>query len=356
MAFRVVVTGFIGAGTSPYDPFRADVALPAAVVGMAIVDLSDITTHDLCVAVLDYGDGVASQPATRADGTTGGAFWDLGEDPFAFLSAARRNQIASRLGITLSGNVTIGAVALVKLGARLKAGRDGMLRVRCGRLTLHEQLAISGGATDAFTYSNGNLETVSSAAWVKHTYLSVVTGTLTVASNVVQVPSSADTAYRYGTAMGSTDHYAQFVINNAATGGDTAAGPMTRMSTGTTNVSGYWAGFGSFGFLGAGSHYTLQRCDLNASFTSLATTAGSAGTRTVKLESDGSTHTVSIGGVETVFDTDTTFTTETSVGIYAYEYTTNIDSVDDFEADVLTPPASPAVILRGPIRSALRLA
>jgi hypothetical protein len=331
MAFRVVVTGFIGTGTSR-DPFRADVANPGD-VRLSIIDLSDLTSHDLCVAILDYGDGTPSQPATRVDGTTAGAFWDLGDDPFSGLTGARRTQLANRLGITIPTNATIGVVALLKLGARLQASSDRMLRIRCGRLVLHEQLAVAGGATDPFTYSDGALQTVSSAVWARHTDSPAIGGTISVASNIVTVGGSSDGADRYDSDLGSAAHFAQLdvTISGTATGNDVMAGPITRMGTTSTDVSGFVA------LAGANTNadrFMLTRVD-SGSFTTLDSDTTSSGTYELRLESDGSSQILFINGVNTLSATDSAHSANTYTGIYIYKYGAYVATGDNFENGVL---------------------
>jgi hypothetical protein len=307
MAFRVVVTGFIGTGTSR-DPFRADVANPAD-VRLSIVDLSaNPSAPDLCVAILDYGDGVATQPATRANGTSSGfGFWDLGEDPQIRLSGGRRTQLETRFGISIPNDTTLGEAVLLKLGAALRPERDRMLRIRCGRVVLHERVSISGGATDPFTYSDGDLHTVSGGVWIRHTDSPAIGGTIVVVSQTVDVGANEDGADRYDADLGTAAHYAQTVVTISGTpaGTDVMAGPITRMGTTTTDVS-------------------------------------------------GSSQTLFVDDVSTLSATDTAYPSNTYTGIYLFHYGAYSAIIDDFENGTLAVPAAPA--LRSPIRSALRLA
>jgi hypothetical protein len=343
MAFRVVVTGFIGTGTSQ-DPFRADVANPAD-VRLSIVDLSaDRSAPDLCVAILDYGDGVATQPATRADGTSSGfGFWDLGEDPQIRLSGGRRTQLETRFGISIPNDATLGEAVLLKLGAALKPERDRMLRIRCGRVVLHEQLSISGGATDAFTYSDGDLHTVSGGVWVRHTDSPAIGGTIVVVSNAVDVGASTDGADRYGTDLASSIHYAQTVVTIGGTpaGTDVMAGPITRMGTTTTDVSGFVALAGSNT---SAERFMLSRVD-SGTFTTLDSDTTSAGTYELRLESVGSSQIMFVDEVNTLSATDTAYPSNTYTGIYLFHYGAYTAIIDDFENGTLAgPPPDPVVV------------
>jgi hypothetical protein len=330
MAFRVVVTGFIGTGTSR-DPFRADVANPAD-VRLSIVDLSaNPSAPDLCVAILDYGDGVATQPATRANGTSSGfGFWDLGEDPQIRLSGGRRTQLETRFGISIPNDTTLGEAVLLKLGAALRPERDRMLRIRCGRVVLHERVSISGGATDPFTYSDGDLHTVSGGVWIRHTDSPAIGGTIVVVSQTVDVGANEDGADRYDADLGTAAHYAQTVvtISGTPTGTDVMAGPITRMGTTTTDVSGF---VGLAGSNNSAQRFMLSRVD-SGTFTTLDSDTTSAGTYELRLESDGSSQTLFIDDVSTLSATDTAYPSNTYTGIYSYHYGAYSAIIDDFES------------------------
>jgi hypothetical protein len=176
-------------------------------------------------------------------------------------------------------------------------------------------------ATDSFTYSDGNLQTVSGGVWVQRT------GTATVSTNRVTTSNRTDDTESYWSTAVTDDQYSQAVVTNNGTGQYSDAGVATRIAT------------------GAHSHYMLvidqQNGDLAlyrasaGSFATLGTYAAGTGTGTLRLESVGSSHTGYLNGVPRITVTDATHTSG-RVGIHIYlETGTGISYVDDWDGGSL---------------------
>lgn len=147
--------------------------------------------------------------------------------------------------------------------------------------------------SDAFTYSNGNLATVSSAKWTKDTAFAdpVVT------SNQLNAAFDTDAAARISSWSGSTaDHYSEAVL--ATDGGDNG-GPCVRSD-----------GAGTFYCVGtiAGA---IRIFEVTAgSFASIAGPTGAyAEGDTIRISAVGTTITVYANGVQQAQVTDGTITT-----------------------------------------------
>lgn len=196
--------------------------------------------------------------------------------------------------------------------------------------------------TDNFAYSNGNLQTVGSANWTKHNN-GAGNGDFVVASNQVDVPQDADCTVRHNTAMGDADHYAQLdvTIDSVGSIGEYAmVGPITRMATATGNTSGFFGAVGENDTVG--NRYTIWRMTAS-SFTQLGQATGpGAGTFTILLESEGSTHKMFNGATEVLSVTDGNHAGNTSVGIYGYDYQSVGLSFDNWESNTLGAPVSGA--------------
>jgi hypothetical protein len=189
--------------------------------------------------------------------------------------------------------------------------------------------------TDAFTYSDGSLPTVSSSAWSQSN-----SADLDVVSNECEesaTPPTSHSSGKYDTDLSGTDHYAQIdVVSLVAPSAERSwAGAFSRISyDGSNRTQGYsgeitidssstikyrgeeWA---------AGSPTT--KFDLSGSWTT---------GDTFKMESDGSTHTMYKNGsaISSGSFTDTTYTSETrcGMGVRTYQGSAGDVTIDNWEA------------------------
>jgi hypothetical protein len=188
--------------------------------------------------------------------------------------------------------------------------------------------------SDTFTYSDGELGSTSSGTWVKHTG-GGTGGNASVASNaVVSNIGGAECVYHHSTALASADHYAELVVTpNCDANDDTAGGPMVRATSTTSTARGY---FGWYGAITSGTSPSYRLYSVNdGTFTLLGSAVSTTlGTRTIRAEANGSTIRMLAETVEQVSVTNTTWTSQTNVGFYCYDYDLpgTALSVDNFDA------------------------
>jgi hypothetical protein len=260
---RLFVAARIGTGTRA-DPFRPDVTTAVAGGRLGCVQLT--ANRFLCVA---------PNAAAQIPGSV-----DLGDTVGAVLNGQRLNRAAAALDLTtaeLSG-LTIGEALLLWFGSGLKSA-NGRWRIRLAGVDLYDAPLISGGATDAFTYSNGAVDSVSGGLWV------AVDAAPNVVSNAI---SFTDATLR--TARWSTDSY-------------------------------YYA-YVPFG--GSAELYEVTA----GSFALLDSTTGIASSGTLRSESVGSLQTVYRNAVEILSATDSSLAANNFVGIGSGANPATIDDWD----------------------------
>jgi hypothetical protein len=284
---------------------------------------------------------------------------DLGTEA-TVVPTNREVQVANFLGVT-RGEVagkTIGELILLLDGGTWVPHQDGKVRVGLAGVTLLERDAIQGGAveiTEPFTYSNGRLSTVSSAVWDDES------ANMNVSSNAIAwTTDSSDQIASHNTELSTADHYAEADVGVAGGGTYAGAGVMVRHDGTVSTEDGYLIQFAWFDS-GSGAQYHIEilRVD-NGSSTSVGVTdlGGSPTSHNVRAEVEGTTITVFLDDSEhTSYGSASSYTTNKFVAIYAGRFGGGSpETIDNFEAGVLGGAPAPAVVLRGPIRSALRLA
>lgn len=190
--------------------------------------------------------------------------------------------------------------------------------------------------TDSFTYSNGALATVSGGVWAN------VLGTVQVASNAVTQtggPAGSDCIAAYNTTTGSSDNSSEADISTF-TGVSTNAGDFMgvgvacRVNT-AAGGSAYFALRTSNGDI---ELYSLSAGTFSGILGSSALAVGAAGDH-MKIQAVGTAVTVYWGGVSVISITNSTVTTGTMTGVYAYyQGANNTPSVtlDNFQgADIV---------------------
>jgi hypothetical protein len=280
---RLFVAARIGTGTRA-DPFRPDVTTAVAGGRLGCVQLT--ANRFLCVA---------PNAAAQIPGSV-----DLGDTVGAVLNGQRLNRAAAALDLTtaeLSG-LTIGEALLLWFGSGLKSA-NGRWRIRLAGVDLYDAPLISGGATDAFTYSNGAVDSVSGGLWV------AVDAAPNVVSNAISFTDATLRTARWSTAFAG-DHYSQ-VVYTTSSGGEAAV--ITRVSSSTNSY--YYA-------------YEVTA----GSFALLDSTTGIASSGTLRSESVGSLQTVYRNAVEILSATDSSLAANNFVGIGSGANPATIDDWD----------------------------
>jgi hypothetical protein len=283
----------------------------------------------ICVA-----QGINSAPSGTVDlGGTVGAL--LGSLP-----TARKNTIASRLGITRAEfeSLTVGELLLLFDAGTWRPNLAGKVRISLAGELLLERDAIQGGAaeiTEPFTYSNGRLSTVSSSAWDDSS------ANMAVASNAISYTANdAADVGSHNTELSSADHYAQVVVTTSNTGEYAAGGVIVRNDGLAASQDGYRVEVGHWNISGVTHNWAITRYD-NGTGTEVAVESIGAGTtsaRTLRVEVEGTTITVFEGGVEEgSYGSASSYTTNKFVGIFASTFSNNgaIVTLDSFEAGPL---------------------
>jgi hypothetical protein len=297
---RLFIADRTGTGTRS-DAFRPDVPKGERVGAYELPD-----GRFLCVAP-----NVTALPARVTD---------LGADETARMTTARQNAVADGLGLARGDlvDLTIGEAIMALEGVKL-AGRNNRMKVRIAGVDLLDSPAIRGGATDAFTYSNGNLATVSSSAWA------VVENDCEVKSNAVVWEDNQFRVSRYATAF-SGDHYSEFTYTFA---GDSEVAAVLRCSAVTNSYF-----YGYVHITGTGE---LVRFDAGSATVLDTTSEHSSGT--MRGESVGSVQTFKRNGVELMSATDSTHNALTYVGIGGYGVAANGVVADDWSGGQLSAAA-----------------
>jgi hypothetical protein len=188
-------------------------------------------------------------------------------------------------------------------------------------------------ASDSFTYSNGDLATVSSAAWT-----TLGGNGMTVASNhISQGVLNNDSGAMWAGAFGA-DHFSQATISTTGTGTYQDLEVSTRAAT--TGPNYYLA---SVTNSGTGVEFYLRQ---GASFTSTGANLAYTGTHVARLESNGNTHTFFVDTVSSRTWTDSTLAGNTHVGIAGFTQAVGNVTLDDWSGGDLGGGA--AFVASGP--------
>lgn len=179
--------------------------------------------------------------------------------------------------------------------------------------------------TDSFTYSNGNLDTVSSSAWLDAPS-NAGTADIEVSSNQITggASRSAQGGAMYNTALSGTDHYSQLKVV-ALTAPPSARAFQGAHSRAARNGAGNnLSGYNSQITITSASAYHIRSQEWSTSGVPTTHTDISNSFTTgdvVKIQSNGSTHTAFKNGVEVGSSafTDTTFSSELYCGIVINE-------------------------------------
>lgn len=295
MTARVVITGWVGAGTK-LNPYRPDIdRVTSTRHGVIKLRGHPRTNADaLCLVVLDYP--AASRVPTRDAASTTNRLRDLGQDTDRNqLSIATTALIATDLGVTAPSRATIGELIVLARGADFAPDRRGRVQVEINGHVLHEYQAISGGAveTDPFTYSNGVLATVSGGDWV------TVFGSADVVSNAVTNNGSGTEDW---SVRATTFGQAQYAEVQTTLGTDYCeTGVVLRSSNSVrTGYSYVWAQVPA----------TYDIYEVTAgSYVSIASVAATTtGTRRLRFEAEGSALRGFADGSFTISTTDSSLT------------------------------------------------
>jgi hypothetical protein len=291
---RFALVPWIGTGKIT-DPYRPDMA-PVALSGN--LDLRN--------------DGIARALVTLPDATSvsGTGVVDLGDDHTLRLTSRLRNSLESELGLSLAAADTLGSALFKKIGGRLRPD-GGRFRIVSAGVELFSQVAIQGGATDAFTYSNGAVP----SPWVG------VVNTPQIVSNHVEGPTNA-TVYMAVQQASSSDHSSQVTVSNLGTPQSTA-GAVSR-NDGATEIGYMWE-WESAG----GGFYKMYKI---GAYTELASInhGSTAGSRVMKIASTGTTHEGFTDGASSTSQTDATFS-GTRVGFWMFRDSGATCQVDNWE-------------------------
>jgi hypothetical protein len=286
------VANRVGDGLSPRTAFRPNV--DASAVGGRIGSLPLTANRYLCVA-------------PNQTGPVAGAI-DLGDTVAAVLTGQRLTRAAAALDVTtaeLSG-MTIGEALWLWFQRRGENPRTGnRWKIRLAGVNLLDRPVIEGGATDSFTYSNGDLSVVSSGVWeaVGSNTQCDVASNAAIAGGLFTFSIS-----RFATAF-DADHYSQAVMTHSS--GTSDCGVFTRMPN-TTALTGYYMNLTSGG---AAELYSVS----GGSFGSLDSASAVGASGTIKLVSAGNLHTGYRNDVEVVSSTNTDHTSNTKVGIGGWQ-------------------------------------
>jgi hypothetical protein len=226
---------------------------------------------------------------------------DLGADVEAPLPAGtfvEDSAPAGRMAVDVAG-LTVGE-AILTIDGNITPGDDGRVKITLAGVDLYDAPAIQGGATDTFTYSNGNLATVSSGVWAG------VESDCVVASNAVSWSGFTFAISRYATAF-SGDHYSQI---DYTTSTNSEAAVVLRCSSSSVNCF--------YTFINVEGNAELLKITPGPGFTSLASTSGLASSGTLKGTSVGSVQTFYRNGTSILSTTNSDFNSNNYVGIGGY--------------------------------------
>lgn len=280
---------------------------------------------------------VAQQPAGSID---------LGDDPLGNISAARRNQIGSALGITLQSTTVRRAILeLLSEHARtdgtrwrpLRPGRDRMWRLHLGDLVWTAP-DISGGASYSEAWpSADNAALTDQLTWTEHDGSSWVRDTNTAAYQGAVLLERASAAHDHGT----DDFYVQAtLVAHDLVGGSMINGPMCRHDGSSTMT--YYA-YTASEASGVNEHRLYKV--VADSFSILETdTDDVVNGEVLKVQADGSTVKGFIDGTEKSSVTDTAVVDRLRGGLSGYSDTSagNLVRMDNYSsADLAAAAATP---------------
>jgi len=173
-------------------------------------------------------------------------------------------------------------------------------------------------ATDSFTYSNGDLATVSSGAWV-----TVGGNGMTVGSNqITNGVNNQDSGAFWATAF-TTTHFSEATISTTGTGTYQDLEVSTR---GNTVGPDYY--IASVGNSGTGVEFYLRQ---GGTFTSMGAAVAYTGSHICHLESSGSNHTCLVDAVSVRTWTDATLNANTRIGIAGFTQAVGNVTLDNWQ-------------------------
>lgn len=185
--------------------------------------------------------------------------------------------------------------------------------------------------TDNFNRADENLS--ASADWT----LTVGTATdAQVVTNEVEF-ANAVTYHVVETAVSNEDMYAQAQVTGLST--DTQCGPQVRMDPATADGDGYMMMRDGF----ASEIARLRRTDGDSRTTLASTSASVSDNDTLYVEASGSAIEGQIVGVETITATDATYGGASTDHPGVYGFSSPGNTIDNFEADVLSGGITQAV-------------
>lgn len=258
----------------------------------------------------------------------------LGEDFSATPSAAARNRIQNKLGITFNRDDTY--AGLIRQLLHPVEGIADNVRWKpivmtlakrwqaflCGQ-AIFDEAAVGGGVTDNFNRAN---ETPVASPWI--TIPTSITD-IRLNTNALNKGATNDAFAYYNGAASSPNQYSQFLYLSDSSGTDDW-GPAVRIS-GTTSVrSGYWMDQRGFG----ANKYVADVFTVVEALT-FTTATGS----TFRTEVSGSTITCKKNGAEVTGSpsTDTSLTTG-QPGVFLFEAGISVDNFDG--GDLVGPSPS----------------